>query len=654
MSEDTEETSIVVRAYNEAKYLPALFEALKRQSYRKFSVLLVDSGSIDGSREIAVRYGYRVIRIRSQDFSFGYSLNVGIRAAAGRFIAIVSAHTIPCDEFWLERLIGPLSEEKVAMVYGRQCGVAASKFSECEDFRRTFGDVRLVRRHDDYFANNANSAIRKELWHSRAFDETLPGLEDIQWARYWTERGYEIVYEPHAALHHVHEESWHQVRHRYYREAVAARTLGILGPGHALTGPLRECAWALADMGRALRPRDNPAASRLTTSQRFREIAFFRFNKAVGTLRGAVERPDMSNAKRRRELFFDGSNCAVVVTGPHQAALKELPIPQLTPSEVLVHVHSVAVCATDLEIFEGKLGYYREGTAKYPITPGHEFSGEIAAVGTNVTHLREGDPVVAECIQSCGVCGECRRGNAIGCAERTELGVLGRNGAYARYVVVPSRFVHKLPAGLDLASAALVEPAAVILKGLRRLREADGAGNGSSCAIIGAGPLGHMCALILKHYGYQVRVFDRAPERLAFLSRAGIETSIDLDELNGFDLVVELTGNVEALAQLLRQTPAGARVLLLGFPYGERPFNFETITAYDKSIIGSVGSTKADFETAISLLPKLSLDAFHQVRMPLGRFREAWERSRKPTTLKVMLDPRAELAAKVVAVGTTS
>ena len=105
------------------------------------------------------------------------------------------------------------------------------------------------------------------------------------------------------------------------------------------------------------------------------------------------------------------------------------------------------------------------GEAKYPIVPGHEFSGTIASVGSRVTALAPGDRVVVECIQGCGECEACRRGNPIGCVTRCEVGVIGRDGGSQEYMVTPARFVHKLPPELDPRAACLCEPTAVVLTG---------------------------------------------------------------------------------------------------------------------------------------------------------------------------------------------
>lgn len=634
-------TSIVIRAFNEEKYLSALFDALDAQTDRDFEVIVVDSGSFDRTREIAERRSARVIRIASQDFTFGYSLNVGIAAAAGRNIAIVSAHTQPCDDDWLANLVAPLDDDKVAAAYGRQVGVRNSRFAEVLDFDRMYGLQAREDRPEDCRINNANAAIRRNLWEARPFDETLPGLEDIAWAKHWMAEGYRIVYRPKAALYHIHEESWRQIRRRYYREAVTARWLGLQSRRQIPLLLAQEAGRAVADFGGALWTNGHPVAERLTAGQRLRETVYFRMNKTIGTVRGLLEDHAMETPESRERALFDRTGAAVVIHGPGKAALEDVEVPQLKPGDVLIRVSRVAVCATDLEILDGTLGYYQNGTASYPIVPGHEFSGRIAAIGQNVSDLAEQDPVVVECIQGCGACGECQVGNFIGCADRAELGVIGRNGAYAEYVVAPARFVHKLPPDLDLRAAALTEPLAVVLKGLRRLDASLAAKPGARrCAVIGAGPLGHICAKVLASRGHHVTAFDRNPKRRALFDGTDIAAAEDLDRLGDFGVVVEVTGDPEVLSKALHTSPANAVLLLLGLPYGRREFSFEAIAAYDKTVIGSVGSTAEDFEEAIKILPSLDLTPYFECAVPLSEFDRAWRASRAGEVLKVMLEPQ--------------
>lgn len=633
------ETSIIIRAFNEEKHLPALFDALDRQRYRDFETILVDSGSFDRTRDIAEERKARIIRISSHDFTFGYSLNVGIEAADGDLIVIVSAHTVPKDEFWLEELLAPLRQNDVAMSYGRQIGVAQSKFSEAEDFDLIFGDKPREDVPGKIKANNACSAIKRELWASKVFNPDVTGLEDADWASHWLRRDKRVVYVPEAVIRHIHEETWPQVRRRYFREAVAARRMGLLGRRHIpreLSRELRRFFW---DIARCFVPRENPVTTRLTLVPRLIDVIRFRINKAAGLVRGLIVRNPLETREAQEEVFFDRHNRAVVIHGPGRARLEARDIPSVKPGEALIRVEHVAICATDLDILEGRLGYYEDGTASYPIVPGHEFSGRIAAIGTNVDGLSEGEPVVVECIQSCGNCSECRADNPIGCAERTELGVMRRDGAYAEYVTVPARFVHRLPASLPTDKAALAEPVAVILKGLRRLEpHLVSRPKPWRCAVLGAGPLGHICARILAHQGHAVTAYDRNADRLALFDGTGISASDMLTELDDFDVLIEITGDPDVLDVALRDSRANAVLLLLGLPYGERQFSFEAIAAYDKSIVGSVGSTAADFEAAISLLPELDLAEHLKCRLPLDQFESGWQMAKNGDALKVILD----------------
>lgn len=625
------EISVVIRAFNEERYLPALFDGLEQQRCRDFETIVVDSGSFDHTREIAERRATRLVRIKPDDFTFGHSLNIGIQAGTGRHVVIVSAHTEPTGPDWLEELIVPLAKPRTAMVYGRQVGPPGAKFSECLDFERTFGPGPKVLAPPDFFANNANSAVRRDLWEQHPFDETLPGLEDIEWAKYWMERGYQVAYAPAAAIYHIHNETWPQVRRRYYREGQAAWWIGVERRREIPREVLRETGYLCADLVEATRRRRLRAKAA--------EIVRFRLEKVVGRVSGIWNGATTQNPMKRERLLFSRSYRAVVVHGPGRAMLENLELPSLKPGEILIRVAYEGVCATDLEVLSGSLGYDKSGLARYPIVPGHEFSGTVAAIGARVTELREGESVVVERIQGCGACPGCRRGNGSGCPDRQEVGVIGRDGGYGEYVVTPARFVHRLSAGVTLPEGCLAEPLAVVLKGLRRLEQTHGlvVVMRRNCAVVGAGPIGHLAARVLAHRGHQVTVFDRNAVRLAYFAGSGIRTEQNIGELAGFDTIVEATGNAEALALVLKTSDAGAALLLLGLPYGRRDFSFETIVAYDKIVVGSVGSGPEDFQEVLTLLPKIDVKAFTQKVLPLAEFRQAWDLARTGGHLKVML-----------------
>jgi len=631
------ETSVIIRAYNEERHLPALFDGLDTQTYRDFETVVVDSGSFDATREIARQRADRLVRIAPHDFTFGHSLNVGVQNGVGRFLAIVSAHTLPVDTSWLARLVAPLRGEYTAMVYGRQMGHPDSKFSELLDFERTFGPERRVLTPPDFFANNANSAVRRDLWEQHPFDETLPGLEDIEWAKHWMERGYRVVYEPAAGIYHIHAESWAQVRRRYYREGQAARWIGVRRRRDLPGEVWRETRYFFGDLARAGRQR--------RLREKGREIARFRYEKLIGTLGGVWDGSMMDNPLQREKLLFDRHYKALVIHGPGRVSLDEVELPPLKPGEVLIKVAYEGICATDLEILDGEHSYYKAGRAKYPIVPGHEFSGTVVSAGARVTDLREGDRVVVESVQGCGECVSCRRGNRVGCPDRREMGVVGLSGGYAEYAVAPGRFVHRLPEGVDLKLATLCDPLAIVLKGLRRLERAWGQNGTKNCAVVGVGPLGHLCARVLALRGHRVVAFDRNSRRLSYLSGSEIEVGEDFECLQEFDVLIEVTGDPHALNTMLHNSSAGATLLLLGLPYARREFSFEDVVSYDKSIVGSVGSGPEDFEGAIALLPRLDLSCYMQHILPLGAYGAALEVARSNQYLKVLFAVDSRLAA---------
>jgi 2-desacetyl-2-hydroxyethyl bacteriochlorophyllide A dehydrogenase len=624
------ETSIIIRAFNEERWLPEVFAALDKQRYRDFEVLVVDSGSLDRTRDIAAANGARVVRLRSEDFTFGHSLNVGIREAQGALIAILSAHAIPANEDWLEHLVAPLRDATAAMVYGGQRGHEISKFSEARDFERMFPSHRYQVHPDDPFANNANSAVKRSLWEIHPFDEGLPGLEDIEWAKHWMKKDLKVLYEPEACIIHVHTETWAQVRRRYHREGMAARWVGIRILRSIPGEVWREARWCATDLWLA--------ASQRRLRELVRPILRFRYEKLVGTVGGIVDSRGISNPSRRAEMFFQAGFPAVVVRGPHRAQLEERAVPNLKPGEVLVRVSFVGICATDLEILEGTLGYYRSGMANYPIVPGHESSGTVVALGPRVAGLNEGDRVVVECIQGCGECPECARDEAIRCRDRREVGVIGQDGAYAGYLVTRARYVHHVPAAVNLAQAALAEPLAVVIKALRRLGSAPQGDRARRCAVVGAGTIGQLAARVLALRGHTVTVIDRERERLTLLG-GGVSTSQSLDDLERFDWLVEATGDQAVLSALLRGSATGATLLLMGLPYANHAFSFESVVSFDRSIIGSVGSSGGDFEEALATLPIIDTAPFLKASFPLAEFEKAWALVRSRSVLKVMLQP---------------
>jgi glycosyltransferase involved in cell wall biosynthesis len=212
--------SIVIRAYNEEEHIGRLLEGIRQQTVRDVEIVLVDSGSTDRTVTIAQIFGARVVHIPAAEFTFGRSLNLGILAATRELIVIASAHVYPVYPDWLESLLRPFEAEQIALTYGKQRGPETARFSEQQIYHQWYPDASNPRQ-ETAFCNNANAAIRRSLWEQKPYDETLTGLEDLAWAKWVKEQGYDIAYVAEAEIIHVHNETPRGVFNRYRREAMA-------------------------------------------------------------------------------------------------------------------------------------------------------------------------------------------------------------------------------------------------------------------------------------------------------------------------------------------------------------------------------------------------------------------------------------------------
>ena len=220
----TPRCSVIIRAYNEEKHIGRLLTGISQQNLSDIEVLLVDSGSVDNTVAIASEFNanfpVRIVHIQPEEFTFGRSLNLGITEASSDLIVMASAHVYPVYPDWLERLLAPFSDPRVGLVYGRQRGESHTWFSEQQIFARWYPEQSQPHQAHP-FCNNANAAIRRSLWDQYPYDETLSGLEDLDWARWAMNQGHVISYIAEAEIVHVHNETPLGVYNRYRREAMA-------------------------------------------------------------------------------------------------------------------------------------------------------------------------------------------------------------------------------------------------------------------------------------------------------------------------------------------------------------------------------------------------------------------------------------------------
>ena len=209
------ETSIVIRTKNEERWIGSVLQKLMAQSYKNFEIIIIDSGSTDKTIEIAKRFPIKLFKIPTKDFSYPYALNYGIkRSSAIRYICIMSAHSLPVSNRWLEDGLENFHRfERIVGVYAHPKALPDGTFWDkvFHNGARFIQNLKnperrwLVTKRAMGVLGFTNSLIRKDLWEQRPLNELYgAGGEDEEWARYWLKRGYRAVYDKKFAVYHSH------------------------------------------------------------------------------------------------------------------------------------------------------------------------------------------------------------------------------------------------------------------------------------------------------------------------------------------------------------------------------------------------------------------------------------------------------------------
>lgn len=287
--------SVIVRTYNEQLYLPELLDRVDTQNIHegKVEVVVVDSGSTDRTLQIAAQHNCKIVHIDREAFSFGRSLNIGCTAASGEYLVFISGHCVPASNDWLQKLMNSFESDDVRYTYGRQIGSDKSKFSEHQIFDKYYPEKSRIL-DLEFFANNANSAIKRQTWEKYRFNESLTGLEDLDLAKRLIVDGNKLAYAAGATVVHHHRESWAMIKRRYEREAIALQH--IHPEIHISFGDfLRYLSGSiLLDSGLALK--------RNVFWRNLPGVIMFRLMQFWGAYRGNHEHRIIS--RRRKEKYF--------------------------------------------------------------------------------------------------------------------------------------------------------------------------------------------------------------------------------------------------------------------------------------------------------------------------------------------------------------
>ena len=324
--------------------------------------------------------------------------------------------------------------------------------------------------------------------------------------------------------------------------------------------------------------------------------------------------------------------------------MKELPIPEPAANEVRVKIAYSGICGTDLHIKKD------EFPAGYPVTIGHEFSGIIDALGSDVSDFQIGERVVAfTSARICGKCAFCRSGLYMLCSEKKGLGSF-INGSFAEYMVIPARCVLRIPENISFEEAALGEPLACTV---RMAIEQCNIKAGHYVYVAGPGPIGQIMAQLAKISGAHVTVAGTTQDkdRLALAKQLGADETIDVltedvekraQEItygHGYDIVFECSGNpaaADTCVSVLRKTGTFAQMGLYGKPVMK---NMDTILFKESPIVFSYSSEPSSWEILFKLWRhnKLNVKPLISAIIPFDEWEKAFAMAENKEGYKILV-----------------
>jgi L-iditol 2-dehydrogenase len=327
---------------------------------------------------------------------------------------------------------------------------------------------------------------------------------------------------------------------------------------------------------------------------------------------------------------------ALQYTAQGQASVETLPTPQIAADEVLVAARSVGVCHSDIDLLEGRYII----PFSYPLIPGHEWAGEVVAVGDRVTGLAPGDRVVGEC-----VIGDDHFGFSI-------------SGAAAEFFVARPEWLHRLPDELSWTMGALVEPFSVAYYAIVR---AGGVDASDTVVVLGAGPVGLAVVAAVRAMGSVVVVVEPSADRRKAALGLGAHHAVDPDEVDatletltggrGADVVVEASGRPAVMARALELAAFRGRVAYIGIDVGqEAPAKLGLIQSKELRITGSIGSPGVWPETLRFLANSgIDLSAIVTQRFDIDAAVQALEAAHHPAdTIKAHIELRGRVPEDAV------
>lgn len=333
-----------------------------------------------------------------------------------------------------------------------------------------------------------------------------------------------------------------------------------------------------------------------------------------------------------------------VMTNPKEIVFKQVDIPTVGDDDVLIKIKMIGICGSDIHVYHGLHPF-----TKYPVTQGHEVSGEVVEVGKNVKSVKPGDKVTIEPQVRCGKCYPCRHGKYNLCESLKVMG-FQTTGAAAEYFKAPEINVTKLPDDMDYKKGAMIEPLAVAVHALSRVGDV----NGLNISVIGAGPIGNLVAQTAKALGANVMLSDISDYRLTLGKETGIEhvyntKNIDYNDAlidcfgpDKADVIYDCAGNDITMNSAIRSARKGSTIILVAVYAGMANVDLAVLNDHELDLNTTMMYRHEDYLKAIELVndKKINLEALQSNVFPFKDYLKAYEfiDANRETSMKVLID----------------
>lgn len=327
--------------------------------------------------------------------------------------------------------------------------------------------------------------------------------------------------------------------------------------------------------------------------------------------------------------------------------LEDVATPEYGINDVLIRVLKTGICGTDVHIYDWD--EWARATIPVPLVIGHEFVGEIVAVGTNVSDFNPGEIVSGEGHVVCGRCRNCLAGRRHLCAHTTGVGV-NRAGAFAEYIALPMTNIWRHSEDMDLETAAIFDPFGNAVHTALSFPVL-----GEDVLVTGAGPIGIMAAAVVAHAGARfVVITDINPNRLKVAEKMGVTLAVNTREMTlthvqkklgmqeGFDVGLEMSGNADAFREMLANMSHGAKIAMLGLPSKEMSIDWKQVIFNMLTIKGIYGREMYEtwYQMTVLLESGLDIKPIITHRFPWQEYEKGFEAMKTGNAGKVILDWR--------------